>query len=215
MLRRVVLALTMLLGATQVSLAQGNDPSFTLVNNTGRNIIEVYASPSSQDDWGRDRLGDDVVAAGRTYAIRLPRGECTYDIRVVVQGSDAEERRGINLCRRNEVVFGNQSASSGGSGKGGAPAGVGRRGNPSFNVVNRGSQAIREVYASPSTDNDWGPDRLGDEMVQPGKFFAVRLVAGECRYDVRIVYENGRSEERRGVDLCAVSSLPFPRNNND
>lgn len=208
MMRRAAIAMLLLLGATPLAQAQG-DPSFNLVNQTGRNIVEVYASPSSQSDWGHDRLGSEMIPAGRSYVIRLPQGECQYDVRVVVQGAAPEERRNLDLCNTRDLVFGNNAGGGGAAGKGGS-ARPSRTGNPSFNLVNRGQQEIRELYASPSSDNDWGPDRLGNDTVAPGRTFPVRLVAGECTYDVRVVYANGRADERRRIDLCSVNAMPFP-----
>ena len=83
--------------------------------------------------------------------------------------------------------------------------------NPSFNVVNRGTSAINEVYATPAGMTSWGRDRLGRNAVPPGQTFAVRLPAdGNCLYDVRVVYANGQSDERRGLNTCSVDNLIFP-----
>ncbi len=75
-----------------------NDPSFRLVNRGRSDINEVYASAAGVDSWGRDRLGDDTVAAGATKVIRLPNGQCLYDVRVVFANGEATERRRLNLC---------------------------------------------------------------------------------------------------------------------
>jgi hypothetical protein len=49
--------------------------------------------------------------------------------------------------------------------------------------------------------------------VPAGRHFAIRLPEGQCLYDVRFVYENGQSDERRRVNLCEVTNLilPLPR----
>lgn len=84
--------------------AQGN-PSFNLVNNTGRTIREAYASLSTDSNWGEDRLGADTVATGRTYPIRLPQGPCLYDVRVVLDNNQSQERRNLNLCDVTNLAF--------------------------------------------------------------------------------------------------------------
>ena len=39
----------------------------------------------------------------------------------------------------------------------------------------------------------------------------IRLPAdGNCTYDIRVVYENGQSEEQRRVNTCAVDNVTFP-----
>lgn len=75
-----------------------NDPSFRLVNRGGSEVNEVYASLSGNESWGRDRLGDDTVPAGSSTIIRLPSGQCLYDVRVVFANGEATERRRVNLC---------------------------------------------------------------------------------------------------------------------
>lgn len=75
-----------------------DDPSFRLVNRSRADVNEVYVSLTGEDSWGRDRLGDDTVAAGATRVFRLPSGECRYDVRVVFANGEATEKRRLNLC---------------------------------------------------------------------------------------------------------------------
>jgi hypothetical protein len=81
-------------------------------------------------------------------------------------------------------------------------------GDPSFVVINRGRQVLQDVFASPAGEQNWGPDRLGGNSLRPGGRAKVQLPGGECRYDLRFVWLNGQAQERRGVDLCAVTELP-------
>ena len=82
--------------------------------------------------------------------------------------------------------------------------------NPSFNLVNRSDQAINEVYATPTGVDRWGRDRLAQSFLPPGQTFPVRLPAGSgCTYDVRVVYADGKPEERRQLDVCRVDSVAF------
>lgn len=83
--------------------------------------------------------------------------------------------------------------------------------NPSFNLVNRSRQVIERVYASPAGRTDWGRDQLGDDQVEPGGRYAIRLPAdGNCIYDIRVEYANGQSDERRGVNTCTIEDVAFP-----
>lgn len=198
MLRR---ALPLALLAPLAALAQthpGNDPSFRLVNNTTKVINEVYASPANQPEWGHDRLGNEVVPPGGRQIIRLPQdGTCAWDVRVVYQGSGAEERRNLNTCGLVDLVLGG----------GGAAARGAQQGNPSFNLVNQSGRVIEEFYASPSSAQGWGPDRLGENaVVPPGQYQPVRLPQGECSYDLRWVWQGGQAGERRGVNACTTTN---------
>ncbi len=83
--------------------------------------------------------------------------------------------------------------------------------NPSFNIVNRTANAINEVYATTAGATTWGRDRLGNRSIPPGQAGPIRLPAdGNCVYDVRVVYANGQSEERRGLNTCSVDNVFFP-----
>jgi hypothetical protein len=207
MLRRMVLAAAFgVLAWAGPGQAQSSDPSFRIVNNTPNVVNEVYASPSTERSWGQDRLGDQVIAPGASWIVRLPAdGNCNFDIRIVYQGGTAEERRNVNTCAMTDFVLGQQA---------GPPPrpqrnqqqGSTQQGNPSFNLVNQSGRVIEEFYASPSSQQNWGPDRLGDDVVQPGATFPVRLPQGECNYDLRIVFSGGQAQERRNVNACGLTN---------
>jgi hypothetical protein len=200
MLRRFLVAVMLGLMAATAAQAQSNDPSFRIVNNTQMTVNEVYASPSTDRSWGHDRMGTEVIRPGATHIVRLPPGDCTYDIRVVYQGGRSEERRGVNTCNITDFVLGGGGAAQP------APARpqAGGTGNPSFNLVNQSGRVIEEFYASPTSQQNWGPDRLGNDTVGPNSRFAVRLPQGECLYDLRIVFQGGEAREQRRVDACNV-----------
>ncbi len=71
-------------------------------------------------------------------------------------------------------------------------------------------ESINEVYVSSSEVANWGPDRLGRNVLPSGQALTVRLPAGVCLNDLRIVYGNGQALERRGVNTCALVDLPLP-----
>ncbi len=70
-------------------------------------------------------------------------------------------------------------------------------------VANWSPLPIREVYLSPASAQDWGPNRLNDRsVVAPGD--DVRLLyGGACTADLRVVFENDAAEERHDLDMCA------------
>jgi hypothetical protein len=84
--------------------AQVSNPSFNVVNNTGRTINEIYVSLSSDSNWGADRLGANVLPAGQSCAVRLPVGDCVYDIRIVLDNNSAQERRRVNTCELTNLT---------------------------------------------------------------------------------------------------------------
>ncbi len=62
------LAVAMFLGAAGY-LAAESEYDFTLVNATGYDVDSVYISPSSQESWGNDVMGQDILANGMSVKI--------------------------------------------------------------------------------------------------------------------------------------------------
>ena len=209
MLRRLLfrLPLLALLFAAGQAAAQG-DPSFHLVNRSGQAINEIYVSPAREPYWGRDLLGRDVLPNGQAFPVLLPPANgCRHDVRVVYADGRPEERRNQDTCAITEMVFGTAPAVRG-VGPSPGPA-ASQAANPSFNLVNRGRNAIREIYVSSARDSTWGNDRLGANTLSPGQHLEVRLPVGDCMNDVRIVWMGGRTEERRALDTCRLVNLVF------
>jgi hypothetical protein len=183
--------------AAMPAAAQSTDPSFRVVNRTSDVVQELYASPATQQNWGQDRLGSDIIQPGASYIVRLPAdGNCVYDIRFVYQHGRSEEKRNLNTCNLTDVVL------SPGASQAAPPAG---QRNPSFNLLNQSGRVIEQFYASPSSQQGWGPDRLGNDVVQPGGRFPVSLPAGDCQYDLRVVWRGGDAQERRNLNTCEMN----------
>jgi hypothetical protein len=96
--RRILPAALLAIGLSGPAMAQVTDPSFRLNNRSGQTINEVYVSSSEVSSWGQDRLGADVLPAGRTKTIRLPNGQCVNDIKVVFANGRTRERMRVNTC---------------------------------------------------------------------------------------------------------------------
>jgi hypothetical protein len=241
---RLVAAILATLLAALPAAAQPRDPSFEIVNESGRVVFQVFANAVTQRDWGRDHLGASMLRQGQAFQVRLPaQSGCMTDIRVVFTGGATLERRYVNTCVERRFVIGRsaivaqagppagpRAAPQGGDKTAGglppapgprptgpapfaggppAPAAGVPRGNPSFWLVNASRRTMRELYASPSSQQTWGPDRFGTGVLGGGDRFAVRLPEGECLYDVRIVWSDGRPEDRRRINLCDVIELVY------
>jgi hypothetical protein len=98
-MRRGLPAALILLGFATPALAQSNDPSFRMNNQTGAVVNEIYVSSANDSSWGRDLLGQNVLPAGQSFVIRLPQGQCMNDIRVVFDNGQAHERRRVDTCQ--------------------------------------------------------------------------------------------------------------------
>jgi hypothetical protein len=186
---------------------------FWLINNSGRVIESAFVSSSRVSDWGPDILGTAVLPPGNRVWVTPTFGDCVLDIRVRYQGGGEDTRMQVNACTLSQIAFGAGAGTGAtvGGGTGavvtpGRPAPV--AGNPSFTLQNGAGVTIREVYVSLSSDQNWGGDRLGQNVLQPGQRLPVSLPAGRgCAVDIRVVYMDGRSAERRGMETCSLSEI--------
>ena len=182
------------------SAAPASNADFDLVNDSTKVVYRLFVSLVAADNWGDDRLGSEVIAAGARFTVTLPRdGQCQYDVKVEYADETTEERRNLNLCELYEVVFTGSSSSR--------PGGTATETNPDFDVVNRSRQIIYYLHVSPVSQDNWGDDRLPGTI---GSRFKVVLPRNnECRYDVRVVFEDGAEEVKLDQNVCSLSELAF------
>ena len=204
-MRARLLMLLLMLPGLALGVAGWSGPAaaqnrFNLVNNTGQMIERVYVSPSRVNNWGEDALGQAMIPPGQGFWVVPRLSDCVLDIKVVYQGGREETRWQVNACQINRVVW---------SGGGGA-APVASGGDPSFQFVNQSGVTVNELYVSLSSERNWGPDRLGQAVLPPGRGLWVNLPAGRvCTADIRVVYADGRASERRGVETCSVRQVTY------
>jgi hypothetical protein len=204
-MRRALLAALVLAAALIAAVAPAHAQNrFWLVNASGMTIQEAYVSPSRLPNWGPDILGASVLPPGQQVWVTPHFGDCILDVRVRYANGAEDTRMGVNACGLSRIVFGGGAgARIGGAGATIAPAPVG---NPSFTFVNQSGATIRELYVSLSSDRNWGPDRLGANVLAPGQSISISLPAtGVCTVDMRVVYMNGAAAERRGVETCSIT----------
>lgn len=78
------------------------------------------------------------------------------------------------------------------------------------NVINRAAAAITTLYVSSTEEDNWGTNRLGGQPLAAGRSFQVRLGQGRhCRFDLQVVYSDGKVEERRDQDVCRNRQVIF------
>ena len=90
-----------------VTAAQRRNLDFTLVNKTGVDIMEVYLSPTSDNEWGEDVMGKDILESGQKVDITFSSAEteCNWDLKVVDEDDDDIVWTKLNLCTANEITL--------------------------------------------------------------------------------------------------------------
>jgi len=86
---------------------QNRKLDFTLYNKSGYVIVELYVSPSNDEEWGEDILGQDVIGDDESADITFTRGEasCNWDLKIVDDEEDEVTWTSLNLCQANEVTL--------------------------------------------------------------------------------------------------------------
>ena len=165
----------------------------TVRNETDAILLQVFAAPPNAPGRGPDRLGENIIPAGREWRVRLGRTrDCVFDVTAVFEDGEEETRAALNLCRDARVTFGDPNAP--------------RR---EARISNTGDRAMREFFASTRAPIAWGPDRLGTDMLPAGGDFTLRVRGAACLWDLRAVYEDDAEEVKQGVDLCRNREVAF------
>jgi hypothetical protein len=83
------------------------DADFTLVNRTGYPIREVYIAPSKSSNWGKDRMGDGVLANARQKLFKFTdKASCKQDLQIVFDDDNSEVVwEGFDLCTIDKITL--------------------------------------------------------------------------------------------------------------
>jgi len=97
-----------LLGVSGFCFSQQN-PSITIVNNTGYTIWYVYISETTIDSWGQDRLADDeVLDNDASVSLQLPypiNVVNRYDIKLIDLDGDSYTKMDVLVSANSRIVF--------------------------------------------------------------------------------------------------------------
>lgn len=81
--------------------------------------------------------------------------------------------------------------------------------DPTFRLINASDKTITEVFATPAGRDNWGKNRLdqGTLLAQGAHVFKLPR-DGNCIYDLKVVFIDGKFREKKGTNLCKTSDLP-------
>ena len=72
-------------------------------------------------------------------------------------------------------------------------------------LTNNTRMPIVEIYISPVRSDRWNIDLLGEDYLAPASSVSVKIDDGAgCRFDVKTVFDDGTTQIRRDIDMCAV-----------
>ncbi|CAO4176419.1 hypothetical protein [Methylorubrum populi] len=90
-----------------------------------------------------------------------------------------------------------------------APIPASAQSKQDFTLVNRTGYQIDEVYVGPVSQSHWGEDVMGKDSIADGETADISFNGGSnaCKWDIRVVYNDGDASEFRNVNLCNISRV--------
>src|SRR5438552_16389883 len=80
--------------------------NFELHNETGYEIIEVYVSPNTTEDWQEDILGQDTLPNKQSVNIKFSRSKQDYwDLKVVFKGGKESVWYKFDLSQITDITI--------------------------------------------------------------------------------------------------------------
>lgn len=80
----------------------------------------------------------------------------------------------------------------------------------SLTLQNQTGKELHELYFAPAGEEDWGPDQLGDEVVENNGSFALTNIP-KGKYDVLFVDEEGSKCGVRDVDFTGSETFAMTK----
>ncbi len=80
-------------------------------------------------------------------------------------------------------------------------------------IVNKTGRTMTAFYASVTRSNSWEEDILGGDTVDNGDTQSVNIDdgSGKCVFDFKAVFRGGATAEKRGINVCEISTFTFNR----
>ncbi|WP_439575860.1 S1 family peptidase [Phreatobacter sp.] len=186
------------------------NPQAFIVNRNASPIVAVFATPVADQNWGYDKLAGTIRQNQRwQFRGEAARG-CNWDIFVIFQNDQVEEKRNQNICQVSQLDFGGQGVRARNDRDPSPPTTQSQPPNRSVDtmIVNQGPATVVGLFTQSQGAASWGNDHLGTGTLRPqGRFHLRKLASQGCTWNIRIVFAGGHVDERTGIDLCAMSEL--------
>ena len=105
----IIILLFITAGCAGNPAAQSQNPTITIVNNTGFIVWFLYMSPVTDESWGNDRLGpQQVIQHGQSVSINLPfplNVTNRYDIMLITPDDDRYIKMNVQVTPTSQFVF--------------------------------------------------------------------------------------------------------------
>ena len=99
--------LAMIFSVTISGTAFAGHQDFTLKNQTGRDIVNIYITPSQSSSWDEDILGVDILYNGEVTEIVFDRSETDryWDLKAIYSDGSEYVWEDIDLFSVSEITL--------------------------------------------------------------------------------------------------------------
>lgn len=88
--------------------ANAQNQNFSMTNNTGMILVDVFISPSASDNWGSDVIPKDMILDGETFDFTFTGVDpehCSWDILFTADDGNKYYMRGVDLCSITSITL--------------------------------------------------------------------------------------------------------------
>lgn len=104
----ILFPIVLLMAVCDLALAGSQD--FTLINESGFDIYEIYISPSSSDDWEEDILEEDILPHGEHLEIVFDYDDAEiWDLLIVDEDGNSIGWEALNLLEISTIRIYNEN----------------------------------------------------------------------------------------------------------
>lgn len=82
--------------------------NFSMTNNTGMIIIDVFISPNDENNWGSDVIPKDMILDGETFDFTftgVDPSKCVWDILFTAQDGNKYYMQDVDLCATTSITL--------------------------------------------------------------------------------------------------------------
>lgn len=168
--------------------ANNGKTAITVINKTGKTIMDLHVYPDGSDEHGSDLFGSGMLHDGDAKTLSIAMGSaCKFTLETSAGSAETRTRGGVDLCAKKQVIL---TAS----------------GHPEASFRNAGPLPIVALYVDPPGAPQ-GPDRLADGVVARGATFSLVLPdEARCDYQVTAIFRDGRTVAHPS-DVCGGGDL--------
>jgi hypothetical protein len=85
-------------------------------------------------------------------------------------------------------------------------------GDQDFTLINKTGLVLDQVYISPANVDDWEEDVLSKDVLEDGESFELEFDGhNQCKFDMKVVDDNGKDHIFYDIDLCKLTKLTLHR----